>query len=1028
MPAPKGFFDDLPQPGHAASGVELPVPRDFFDDVPLQARSPRPDPHAPPEPAPAAPPPRTVTRGETAPPPRTVTRGETAPPPRTVTRGEEPPPRTITRTAGGDAAPPLDLGDDQLSGLDLPSLDGAPAIPATRTGVVAFKSGDSGGPSRPTGPVSSSNDLDLASPPRRASTAPPVPTRPEEAEGRPRARLRKIALIAALGVALAGAGGYKLYDRWQTKKARVAATERSLAVAHKALLAGDHGHWSRALNAAKAVLSGSPHNGEALATAALAQLAGYYDQGTGQDARVKAGRGLLEQARLASAKGPTMMKALALDTLIEGDAKAAIDRLTPLAASDPEVLLYLGWAQLAGQHWDEAAATFERATTATPGRKLAATYGRGQALLGKGDLDGARAQFLAVIALDADHVGAQVGAAAAMPAADFLGRETELLAILQRPKIETADPRVRSLAWKLAGNDARTAGRLDAARERYRKALELMPSDVSTLVAAAALELRDNQLATAATGIERALTLAPDDVDANLVKIELDLRNAQFDAAKARITTLRERTPPISGAAPRGELELLDGQRLAATGDGKGALAAYGKAKEILGAGDVAPTIAIATLLSKQAADADKAKQPELAASLRKQAGDALAELAGKAATDPGLAVTLGVAYLDAGELIEAERWLRTAIAARPSDVEARFELAETLRRAGKQVEALAAMQEAFELAPDRVDLGVALARAYESAGHDPDAAKVYGRLLTDDPPDPDPTDAKAVAEAAEKMAKISMEVRTRAGRFFARTGEGERAGKQGERILKVDATSATGHFLRGEGYYAAHKFLEARQAFQRAVDRDADPQFLDGLGRACEAIFLDKHDTAARDEALRAYEQATAKAPKMLNPLAAAGRLHFERTEYQEAIEDLKAANDIAPTAALAGDIGRAYARLEDWPQAVRWLEAAAHGDASADTLNTLGQVYKDHLNQPRLAAGALTRATELAARQEGPGKTKVPWLDDAYRQLGELQDSLGNLGAACRAYKAYLDRAPTDEAKVNATRTALLGVKGRC
>lgn len=40
-------------------------------------------------------------------------------------------------------------------------------------------------------------------------------------------------------------------------------------------------------------------------------------------------------------------------------------------------------------------------------------------------------------------------------------------------------------------------------------------------------------------------------------------------------------------------------------------------------------------------------------------------------------------------------------------------------------------MQEAFELAPDRVDLGVALARAYQSAGHDPDAAKVYGRLLT---------------------------------------------------------------------------------------------------------------------------------------------------------------------------------------------------------------------------------------------------------------------------------------------------------
>ena len=74
------------------------------------------------------------------------------------------------------------------------------------------------------------------------------------------------------------------------------------------------------------------------------------------------------------------------------------------------------------------------------------------------------------------------------------------------------------------------------------------------------------------------------------------------------------------------------------------------------------------------------------------------------------------------------------------------------------------------------------------------------------------------------------------------------------------------------------------------------------------------------------------------------------------------------------------------------------------------------------------MTRATELAVRAEGPGKPKVPWLDDAYRQLGELQDSLGNLGAACRAYKAYLDRAPADQVKVQTTRQAYLGVKGHC
>ena len=41
--------------------------------------------------------------------------------------------------------------------------------------------------------------------------------------------LQRIVLAAALGVAVAGAGGYYAYDRWQSKKALAAATERDLA-------------------------------------------------------------------------------------------------------------------------------------------------------------------------------------------------------------------------------------------------------------------------------------------------------------------------------------------------------------------------------------------------------------------------------------------------------------------------------------------------------------------------------------------------------------------------------------------------------------------------------------------------------------------------------------------------------------------------------------------------------------------------------------------------------------------------------
>ena len=979
VPAPKGFFDDLPQPGYAASGVDLPIPRELLEENAQRART-------------------------------TRTASDLGRAASEAGRYDEP-------------APPLDLGDEQLSGLDLPSVDGSPAT-AGRAGVVSFRASGGDDDGRPSTGL---RELDLAQPAKREETTGAKGPARVEVATRPPRNLRRIALIGGLAIALAGAGGYAVYDRWQAKKARAAAMEKSLGDAHRALVAGDAGHWGRALSAAKQVLEKSPKHADALATAALAQLAGYYDQGTNREARVKAGRNLLEQARLASAHGPSMTKALALDALIEGDAKAAIDRLTPLVPGDGEALLYLGWAQLAAQHWDDAAGTFDKAIAATPGRKLVATYGRGWALLGKGDREGAHAQFLAVIAADAEHVGAQVGVAAARPPAEFLDREKELLAILQRPKIENADPRVRALAWKLAGDDARSAGRLDAARERYRKALELQPDDVATIVAAAALELRDGKLEPAATGIDRALTLAPEDVDANLVKIELDIKRASLDTAAERIEALRGRTPPIAPAA-QGRLEMLDGDRLAATGDGEAAVAAYGKARDALGKGDIGPTIAIATQLGRMAAAADKAGKPDDAAALRKRATGELAELAGAATADPALAVTLGVAYLDAGGLADAEMWLRSAIASRPTDVEAHFQLAECLRRAGKASEAIDMLKRAFALAPARVDLGLSLARAYEEAGRDADARTAYGELL------------KAGDDASSDAAQaVPLEVRVRAGRFFARVGDAKlgdkaRAGKEGEAILAIEADNAAGHFLKAEGLLAGGHLDDARREFQRAADRDPDPQFLDGLGRGWEAIFLDKGDTQARDEALRAYLATTngrplLTAPPTLRPIllhatAAAGRLLMHRQEYEKAIPQFEAVNTIAPSADLEAGIGQAYNRLGNKREAMKHLALAAKGDPPGETLYALGLLYKE-TNQAGAAATMLDRATTKGAREEKvPGS--LPWLTDAYSLLGDTLERAGREEEACRAYRGWLARNPSDEAKIAAVKQIMFGLRG--
>src|SRR5205823_6687466 len=101
--------------------------------------------------------------------------------------------------------------------------------------------------------------------------------------------------------------------------------------------------------------------------------------------------------------------------------------------------------------------------------KQAALYGRGRAKLLQADAKGARTDFAAVLEVAKDHIGAQVGLAATLPPSQSLQREQDLLGILGRKDIATADARAVVLAWTLAGDVARQAGRLDVARDRYHK-------------------------------------------------------------------------------------------------------------------------------------------------------------------------------------------------------------------------------------------------------------------------------------------------------------------------------------------------------------------------------------------------------------------------------------------------------------------------------------------------------------------------------------------------------------------------------
>jgi tetratricopeptide (TPR) repeat protein len=383
-----------------------------------------------------------------------------------------------------------------------------------------------------------------------------------------------------------------------------------------------------------------------------------------------------------------------------------------------------------------------------------------------------------------------------------------------------------------------------------------------------------------------------------------------------------------------------------------------------------------------------------------------LGELAVEAERDPRLALRLGLAYLQGGAVDKAEPWLRRAAEARPDDAEAWFQLGRALLAAGKHEAALDALSAAQRLDPERADIGLVAAATFEALGRDRDAGLLYAKLL--DAPAP------------------SLELRGRAGRFFARTGALDKAGEQGAKIVDADPSNAAGLYLKGEGLLAAGKPLEAKQAFQRAIEIERDPQYLDALGRAAEALWQINGERTLQDLALRSYLAAAEAAPAMFNPLAGQGRLYVARHEAAKAVLPLLAASKLdGKDPEVMFLLGAAYQELQQTAAALAWLEASVRIAPRPDALWRIGQIYHDANKEPP-ARTAVASATRLAAEAETRTGKPVAWLTDALYLQGRINLDLRNEAAARDAWRLYVARNPPASAQLSEVKL-LLGTQLR-
>jgi superkiller protein 3 len=796
-------------------------------------------------------------------------------------------------------------------------------------------------------------------------------------------KLQRIIALAVLGVVALGAGGFFMYKRWQGQKAASKEVGQSVSKARKLLRSDAAGHWDKAAKAAEAALKNDDGLEEPRGIAAQAYLAAFLDEGV--DMKTRTSRGIKHVTKITDKNfsGADAEKAKALKLIIDGNAQRAVDRLKDVLKkkkTDQDALLYLGWAHASLHDHKAAAEAFAKALKNAPNRKTPALFGLAEAQLALGQVKEARESFRQVIDRNKDHVGALVGSAQAAEVGNFTERENQYLAILRRKDIEKADPRAVSRAWALAGDEALKAGRVDVAKTRYDEATKIFASNLEAKVGKAKASLRQGRLDAAREVLLDVLNEDPAHLDANLTFAEAAARQDKLDEATTKVESLLSRDPPIQNPTDLARVYTVQGQILSADKTRLNeAIEAYEQARTHAGEDNVQPTVALSLLLSANDRRAEGLKLLE--------------PLEAKAEGDPVLATTLGVAFLAADDPLKAEGWFRKALTERPSDIEAHYQLGLSLLAQDKKDDAIDIMKKAYAI-EQREDIGLRLAVVFESMdGHDDDAGAMYDTLL--------------------KADNVSINVTSRAGRFYSRTGNLEEAAAIGEKILAAQPDHPAGLFLKGEGLYAKKNYDGAVKAYREAVSLDPAPQFLDGLGRANEKL-------EQFEDAVRAYEKANEQEPAYLNPLLGRARIRLSRRQFDMALDVLKAAREQAPNEPrIYYMLGVCYHETGKEKNAIANLAKAIKLDPTLGAAHyRLGLAYID-AGKERDAIRALKAATTN-------GDDDTEWLTDAYYKLGFVARH-SDKASALKAYQDFLARDPKNKAEKKEAKTWIMRLKAQ-
>ena len=279
---------------------------------------------------------------------------------------------------------------------------------------------------------------------------------------------------------------------------------------------------------------------------------------------------------------------------------------------------------------------------------------------------------------------------------------------------------------------------------------------------------------------------------------------------------------------------------------------------------------------------------------------------------------------LEQGRVAHADRAVRQYLEKHPDSADAHFLLGHILFR---EIQAEAKLDSQFGR-QDQGPMGGVKVLAPNSSDTKARAEKARASLAEFT------TGAKYRDPAAADLKIVALD--------FVLLGDYANADKWLTKMLEWTPKDSEGWYYLGRTKYNENRFAEAISAFQQCLKLDSkNVKAEDNLGLSYAGL-------SRNDEATAAYQQAIAwqaqSAPKNPGPYIDLASLLIDENRSQEAVTFLLQAAEIAPLESHVHELlGKAYARLEEFPKAQAELEKAIELSPQSPNLHCmLAPVYR--------------------------------------------------------------------------------------